>query len=97
MGATVACTCMTSRAECLVAHTLLTLTPVCVAALVHVLTLQVLAVDVHPAARFGRGILLDHGTGVVIGETAVIGNNVSLLQVGTCDSSGTSGSSARQQ
>jgi serine acetyltransferase len=49
------------------------------------LTLQVLAVDVHPAARFGRGILLDHGTGVVIGETAVIGNNVSLLQVGLCD------------
>jgi serine O-acetyltransferase len=45
------------------------------------LILQVLAVDVHPAARFGRGILLDHGTGVVIGETAVVGNNVSLLQV----------------
>ena len=43
--------------------------------------LQVLAVDVHPAARLGHGILLDHGTGVVIGETAVIGNNVSLLQV----------------
>lgn len=42
---------------------------------------QVLAVDVHPAARLGHGILLDHGTGVVIGETAVIGNNVSLLQV----------------
>lgn len=46
------------------------------------LLLQVLAVDIHPAARFGRGILLDHGTGVVIGETAVVGNNVSLLQVG---------------
>lgn len=43
--------------------------------------LQVLAVDIHPAARLGHGILLDHGTGVVIGETAVIGNNVSLLQV----------------
>jgi serine acetyltransferase len=43
--------------------------------------LQVLAVDLHPAARLGHGILLDHGTGVVIGETAVIGNNVSLLQV----------------
>ncbi|KAI8471242.1 MAG: trimeric LpxA-like protein [Monoraphidium minutum] len=41
---------------------------------------EVLAVDIHPAARLGRGILLDHGTGVVIGETAVIGNNVSLLQ-----------------
>jgi UDP-3-O-[3-hydroxymyristoyl] glucosamine N-acyltransferase len=43
---------------------------------------EVLAVDIHPAARIGKGILLDHGTGVVIGETAVIGNNVSLLQVG---------------
>jgi serine O-acetyltransferase len=43
--------------------------------------MQVLAVDLHPAARLGHGILLDHGTGVVIGETAVIGNNVSLLQV----------------
>ena len=35
--------------------------------------------DIHPAARIGKGILIDHATGVVIGETAVIGNNVSLL------------------
>jgi len=41
----------------------------------------VYAVDIHPAAKIGKGILLDHGTGVVIGETAVIGNNCSLLQV----------------
>lgn len=41
---------------------------------------EVYAVDIHPAARLGKGILLDHGTGVVIGETAVIGNNCSLLQ-----------------
>ena len=41
---------------------------------------QVFAVDIHPAARFGKGILLDHGTGVVIGETAELGNNVSILQ-----------------
>jgi len=33
------------------------------------------------AAKIGEGILLDHGTGVVIGETAVIGNRVSLMQV----------------
>ncbi len=39
------------------------------------------AVDIHPAATIGKGILLDHGTGVVIGETAVIGDNCSLLQV----------------
>ena len=40
---------------------------------------QTLAVDIHPAARIGKGVLLDHGTGVVIGETAVVGNNVSIL------------------
>ncbi|XP_042519013.1 serine acetyltransferase 5-like [Macadamia integrifolia] len=40
---------------------------------------DVFAVDIHPAAKIGKGILLDHATGVVIGETAVIGNNVSIL------------------
>ena len=37
------------------------------------------AVDIPPAAKIGRGILLDHATGLVIGETARIGNNVSIL------------------
>ena len=37
-------------------------------------------VDIHPAARIGQGILLDHATGVVIGETAVVGDDVSLMQ-----------------
>uniref|UniRef100_A0A0C9RQZ2 serine O-acetyltransferase n=1 Tax=Wollemia nobilis TaxID=56998 RepID=A0A0C9RQZ2_9CONI len=41
---------------------------------------EVFAVDIHPAARIGKGILLDHGTGVVIGETAVVGDRVSMLQ-----------------
>jgi serine O-acetyltransferase len=41
---------------------------------------EVLAVDIHPAAKIGKGVLLDHGTGVVIGETAEVGNNVSILQ-----------------
>ena len=36
-------------------------------------------VDIHPAARIGRGIMLDHASGIVIGETAVIGDNVSML------------------
>jgi serine O-acetyltransferase len=40
----------------------------------------VLALDIHPAARIGRGVLIDHATGVVIGETAVVGDNVSMLQ-----------------
>ena len=43
-------------------------------------TSEVFGVDIHPATRFGRGIMIDHGTGVVIGETAVIEDNVSLLQ-----------------
>lgn len=41
---------------------------------------EVFGVDIHPATRFGRGIMIDHGTGVVIGETAVIEDDVSLLQ-----------------
>lgn len=40
----------------------------------------VFAVDVHPAATIGEGIMLDHATGIVIGETAVIEDNVSILQ-----------------
>jgi len=39
----------------------------------------VYGVDFHPAARIGSGILIDHATGVVVGETAVIGNDVSML------------------
>ena len=35
--------------------------------------------DIHPAARIGRGIFLDHATGVVVGETAVIDDDVSIL------------------
>jgi len=41
---------------------------------------EVFGVDIHPAARIGRGIMIDHGTGVVIGETAVVENDVSMLQ-----------------
>ena len=40
---------------------------------------QVFQTDINPAARFGRGIFLDHATGVVIGETAVVGDDVSIL------------------
>jgi len=41
---------------------------------------EVFQVDIHPATRIGSGVFVDHGTGIVIGETAVIGNDVSLLQ-----------------
>ncbi len=43
-------------------------------------TSEVFQTDIHPAARIGRGIFLDHATGLVVGETAVIGDDVSLLQ-----------------
>lgn len=41
---------------------------------------QVFQVDINPRVPMGRGIMLDHGTGVVIGETAQIGDHVSILQ-----------------
>jgi len=37
-------------------------------------------IEIHPAARIGEGFFIDHGMGVVIGETTVIGNNVTLFQ-----------------
>ncbi|XP_038719603.1 serine acetyltransferase 2-like isoform X2 [Tripterygium wilfordii] len=40
---------------------------------------EVFGVDIHPAAKIGEGTLLDHGTGAVIGETAIIGNRVSIM------------------
>jgi len=41
---------------------------------------EIFQVDIHPATRIGRGVFIDHGTGIVIGETAVIGDDVSMLQ-----------------
>ena len=37
-------------------------------------------IEIHPSAKIGRALFIDHGTGVVIGETAVIGDNVTLFQ-----------------
>ncbi len=45
-------------------------------------------VDIHPAAKIGEGIMLDHATGIVIGETAVVDNNVSLMQSVTLGGTG---------
>jgi len=41
---------------------------------------EVFQTDIHPAAAIGRGIFLDHATGLVVGETAVIDDDVSMLQ-----------------
>jgi serine O-acetyltransferase len=51
---------------------------------------NVFQVDVHPAAPFGRGVFLDHATGVVIGETAVVEDNVSMLHGVTLGGTGKS-------
>jgi serine O-acetyltransferase len=48
----------------------------------------VFCVDIHPAATIGSGILIDHATGLVIGETTVVGNNVSIMQSVTLGGTG---------
>ncbi len=49
---------------------------------------EVFQTDIHPAARFGKGIFLDHATGLVVGETASVGDDVSLLHAVTLGGSG---------
>lgn len=51
----------------------------------------VFGVDVHPAARIGKGIMFDHATGIVVGETAVIEDDVSILQSVTLGGTGKEG------
>ncbi len=41
---------------------------------------RVTGIEIHPGAKIGRGLLIDHGMGVVIGETAEIGDNVTIYQ-----------------
>ena len=50
---------------------------------------EVFHVDIHPAAVIGRGVMIDHATGVVIGETTEIKDNVSMLHHVTLGGSGT--------
>ena len=49
---------------------------------------QVFQVDIHPAAKLGSGIFIDHATGVVIGETSVVADDVSILHGVTLGGSG---------
>lgn len=53
----------------------------------HVIS-QVFTVDIHPAARIGSGLLLDHATSIVIGETAVVEDDVSILHEVTLGGTG---------
>lgn len=52
---------------------------------------EVFQADIHPSAKIGEGIFIDHATGVVIGETAVVGNDVSMLHGVTLGGSGKEG------
>ena len=52
---------------------------------------QVFQTDINPAAKFGRGIFMDHATGIVIGETAVIDDDVSIMQGVTLGGTGKEG------
>jgi serine O-acetyltransferase len=49
---------------------------------------EVFAIDIHPAVPVGSGVFIDHGTGLVVGETSVIGNDVSILQEVTLGGTG---------
>lgn len=49
---------------------------------------EVFAVDIHPGAQIGGGIMIDHATGMVIGETAVVEDNVSMLHSVTLGGTG---------
>ena len=40
---------------------------------------ETFGVDIHPAAKIGKGVMFDHATGIVVGETAVVEDNVSIL------------------
>ena len=49
---------------------------------------EIFGVDIHPAARIGKGIMIDHAHSIVVGETAVVGDNVSMLHSVTLGGTG---------
>ena len=49
---------------------------------------EIFGVDIHPAAKMGKGIMIDHAHSIVIGETAVVGDNVSMLHSVTLGGTG---------
>ena len=55
---------------------------------ISMLARAVTGIEIHPAARIGEGLFIDHGAGVVIGETADIGDNVTLYQGATLGGTG---------
>ena len=51
-------------------------------------TSEMFGVDIHPAAKIGQGIMIDHAHSIVVGETAVVGDNVSMLHSVTLGGTG---------
>lgn len=49
---------------------------------------EIFGVDIHPAAKIGKGIMIDHAHSIVVGETAVVGDNVSMLHSVTLGGTG---------
>lgn len=74
-----------------VAHILWTSGRTTLALFLHSRANAVFHIDIHPGAKIGYGLMIDHGTGVVIGETAVIGDNVSMLHQVTLGGTGNKG------
>ncbi len=51
-------------------------------------TSEVFGIDIHPAAKIGKGLMIDHAHSIVVGETAVVGDNVSMLHSVTLGGTG---------
>lgn len=58
------------------------------ARLINYLSYQRTGIDIHPGAVLGQGVFIDHGTGVVIGETAEVGDDVTIYQGATLGGTG---------
>ena len=58
------------------------------ARLISQLSRFITGIEIHPGAKLGRGILIDHGSGVVIGETAEVGDNCTIYQGATLGGTG---------
>ena len=71
-----------------IAHWLLMQGRIDMAYFIQMRTSEAFGVDIHPGARIGQGIMIDHAHSIVIGETAVVGDNVSMLHSVTLGGTG---------
>lgn len=71
-----------------VAHWLWARGRIDLAAFIQMRVSEAFGVDIHPGARMGKGIMIDHAHSIVIGETAVVGDNVSMLHSVTLGGTG---------